>query len=1367
MPQSKRTALIVDDSPEDRELYRRYLLRDTECSYTLLEASTGQQGLDLWRQHQPEVVLLDYRLPDLDGLEFLAQLSVPTLQPCFPVILLTGQGSESIAVQAIKAGAQDYLVKEQITPEGLQLAVNGAIEAVRLRTQLQQRIDRERVVAQITKQIRRSLELERVLQTTVTEVRDFLHTDRVLVFKLKPDGNGTVVAESVGTAWRSLLDSTIYDPCLAANYLRFSRPESITHDLEFAEDYVKRYRQGQVTAIDNIQNSSIDPCHIELLASFQVQANLVVPILHDDQFWGLLIAHHCTAPRAWQPLEIDLLKELATQVSIALRQAELYQQSQQELAERRRVEQSLRESEVRYATLAQISPVGIFRTDASGDCQYANARWCELAGLTVEDAQGDGWVRAVHPDDRDRVAAEWYRAATLNLPFVSEYRFQTPEGVVSWLVGQAVAEKDSQDNVIGYVGTVTDITDRKHIEQALQASEEHLRLALQASRMGTWDWNIQTGQIIWSENLEALFGLAPGEFDGSYEMFSSRLHPNDREHVLAAVQHAIATGEDYDLEFRALYPNGTIRWAMTQGKVFYDPNGQPVRMAGIDLDITERKQAEESLRQSEEFKRRMLDSSSDCIKLLDTDGRLLYMNTGGLCLLEIDEFSSFINKDWMSFWQEDDRATVEDAIATAKAGDVGRFQGFCATAKGAPKWWDVLVTAIFNTDGQVGQLLATSRDITDRRQAERLLQESEARLKLAHQATRSGLWDWDVARNVAHVSEEYCALLGFDPAMQEVSFEQWLSRVYPDDRDPTSAAVQQTLQQKQEYYTADYRVLHPDGIRWIAARAQAFFDPAGKAVRLLGNVQDITDRKQAVESLRQSEERYRTLFESMEDGFCIIELLFDEANTPIDYRFLETNPAFEQQTGLREAVGQSARQLIPDLEHDWFEVYGRVALTGEPIRFENSSDAMNRWFDVYAFRVGEPESHKVAILFKEISERKLAEAEREILLVQEQAARAEAERANRIKDEFLAVLSHELRSPLNPILGWTKLLQTRSFDATVTAQALRTIERNARLQTQLIDDLLDMAKILGGKLSVSSTPVNLAFVVEAAIDTVRTAAVAKTIQLHLSLPNLGQVSGDATRLQQIVWNLLSNAIKFTPEGGRVDLRLERVDHHAHIIVSDTGKGINPDFLPHIFESFRQEDVSVTRKYGGLGLGLAIVRQLVEAHGGTITADSPGEGLGATFIVRLPLLSLAPEGRQTAPSEPALDLTGIRILTVDDDPDARELLNVLLTQYGAEVLTVGSATEVMAKLQAFAPDVLVSDIGMPAVDGYTLIQQIRTLAPENGGQIPAIALTAYAREDDQQRAIASGYQKHVTKPLEPERLVQAVMSIAQSQRNQSA
>ncbi|TBR61138.1 histidine kinase [Westiellopsis prolifica IICB1] len=391
----------------------------------------------------------------------------------------------------------------------------------------------------------------------------------------------------------------------------------------------------------------------------------------------------------------------------------------------------------------------------------------------------------------------------------------------------------------------------------------------------------------------------------------------------------------------------------------------------------------------------------------------------------------------------------------------------------------------------------------------------------------------------------------------------------------------------------------------------------------------------------------------------------------------------------------------------------------------------------------------------------------------------ESQRANRIKDEFLAVLSHELRSPLNPILGWSKLLQTNKVDVAKTAQALNIIERNAKLQAGLIDDLLDVSRILRGKISLQICPVDLPSTIQAAMETVRLAAQAKSIDLQFTILDLGweeaeqnskfalvgnqqlknpkfQVMGDSNRLQQVVWNLLSNAVKFTPEGGQVNIRLERFGSQAQLVVSDTGKGIPPEFLPYVFEHFRQADAATTRKFGGLGLGLAIVRHLVELHGGTVQAVSPGENQGATFTVRLPLMLTQPQTNQDIlHSEQSLDLNGVKILVVDDDADTREFTAFLLEEYGANVTAFASAAEALITFTQLQPDILLSDIGMPDIDGYMLMQQVRNLPPEEGGQIPAIALTAYAGEIDYQQALSAGFQKHVSKPVDPVKLIEVI------------
>ncbi|MCC5601327.1 hybrid sensor histidine kinase/response regulator [Nostoc favosum] len=402
--------------------------------------------------------------------------------------------------------------------------------------------------------------------------------------------------------------------------------------------------------------------------------------------------------------------------------------------------------------------------------------------------------------------------------------------------------------------------------------------------------------------------------------------------------------------------------------------------------------------------------------------------------------------------------------------------------------------------------------------------------------------------------------------------------------------------------------------------------------------------------------------------------------------------------------------------------------------------------------------------YKNLRDQALAIAE------QRQQAKEAAETANRIKDEFLAIVSHELRSPLNPILGWAKLLKNRSLNEATTVRALETIERNAELQAQLIEDLLDISRILQGKLALNLETVNLVFTIEAALETVQLAAEAKSIQINLHLDReIGQVKGDSNRIQQIIWNLLSNAVKFTPSGGQVEVYLEQISSEVELRVTDTGKGISPDFLPHVFEYFRQADSRTTRSFGGLGLGLAIVRQLVELHGGTVLAESLGEGQGATFTVTLPVFQHLELGRENHnvldDSYPSCmlyaPLEGIRLLVVDDNADTREFLAFLLEQQGAIVTIAASATEALTAIMQSKPDLLLSDLGMPNLDGYTLIRKLRAMPANLGGQIPAIALTAYAAETTQKQVFTAGFQLHIAKPADPAKLVAAIAALVKS------
>nr|WP_242038645.1 ATP-binding protein [Chroococcidiopsis sp. [FACHB-1243]] len=566
---------------------------------------------------------------------------------------------------------------------------------------------------------------------------------------------------------------------------------------------------------------------------------------------------------------------------------------------------------------------------------------------------------------------------------------------------------------------------------------------------------------------------------------------------------------------------------------------------------------------------------------------------------------------------------------------------------------------------------------------------------------------------------------------------------------------------------------------------------------LIQQNQELATACELVEAERQ---RYQELFEEAPDGYLVIDPqgTIREANSAAT-RLLNVKQPFLIGKPLINYIPKSDRSAFRS-QLNWLHQLERVQ-DWEVRLMPRRSLPFDAVLTVTTIRnqVGQPIS--LRWLLRDMTERQRAEAEIRTLNAQleqrvsdrtaqleaanhfkdealwrEQAARAEAEAArteaeaaSRIKDEFLAIVSHELRSPLNAILGWARLLQSRSFDENQTKKALEVIERNAKAQTQLIEDLLDISRIIRGRVRLFTRPTNLVQAIEAAIDTVRPTAVAKTIQISSWLDSeVSIVSGDPDRLLQVVWNLLSNAIKFTPVGGRVEVKLTSVNSHAQIQVTDTGQGIAPDFLPYVFERFRQAESTTTRAHGGLGLGLAIVRNLVELHGGRVRVESPGEGQGATFIVQLPTIvncpgvsnseQLAVRG-QASSLEDTLSLDGVRVLVVDDEIDTRDFLVAALEQYGAEATAAASAGEAFWLLERWQPDVLVSDIGMPVEDGYTLIRRIRALTPEQGGLIPAAALTAYAREEDRIQALRAGFQMHVPKPIEPMQLVAVVAKLA--------
>lgn len=523
------------------------------------------------------------------------------------------------------------------------------------------------------------------------------------------------------------------------------------------------------------------------------------------------------------------------------------------------------------------------------------------------------------------------------------------------------------------------------------------------------------------------------------------------------------------------------------------------------------------------------------------------------------------------------------------------------------------------------------------------------------------------------------------------------------------------------------------------------------------------------EGLLTPESHYRGLFDRVPIGLYIF--------TP-DWQITDANPALVQMLGYpdRESLcSLRLEDIYADLEvlKKWQSELEREGVLPLYKARYRRRDGSLIWIENSGRVVKNPDrNHRVFYegCVQNITARVQDEEERARLLESCRVAHSEADTANNIKDDFLAILSHELRTPLTAILGWSNLLTAGNLNKQQAKSGLETIVRSARAQKQLIDDLLDNARIITGKLRLNMQPVELAPIIETVIDSVRPTADARNIQLQIAVdPHANPISGDSDRLQQIMWNLLTNAIKFTPIGGRVQVGHERHESTVELTISDTGQGIAPEFLPNIFDRFRQSDSSSTRTQGGLGLGLSIVRQLVEMHGGTVMVDSLGVGEGTTVRVVFPVMLVHQEQTEVEMKRPLAEpfpltdgqpaLHALRVLIVDDEPDARNLINVLLTVSGAEVVTVSSAVDALAELDRQRFDVLVSDIGMPEIDGYTLISKIRQLPKERGGEIPAAALTAYAGVEDQMRVLSAGFQTHIAKPVEPAELRAVVANLA--------
>lgn len=1160
-----------------------------------------------------------------------------------------------------------------------------------------------------------------------------------------------------------------------------------------------------------------------------------------------------------------------------------------DITKQRQIENALREREAQLSSIFQTIPDGIIIVNQNGQIIAANSAAEQILRLTRSNIT----ERAYNDPSWSITTVDGKLFPEEELPFVQVMRTVKPVYGVEHAIAHADGTKiilsinacplfDAEGNIINVITAISDITERKQAEVSLRESEERYRSVIAAAAEGIVLQYADGTIFTCNASAERILGLTAEQMMGrtSLDPLWSSIYEDGSP--FPGEQHpsmvTLRTGEPQsNVTMGIRKPDGTLTWISINTRPLFQANEtKPFAVVASFFDITERKQAEEALRKTEQRYRSVVDKVKEVIFQTDAAGLWTFLNPAWT---EITGFlvAESLGTLFLNYIHPDDRQRNLELFQPL----IQREKEYCRheirylTKAGGFRWIEVFARLTLEDDGTILGTSGTLNDITQRKQAEeervRLIQEQIARTLAETAQLRSAF--------LAEASEVLASSLDYEQTLKSVArlavpyFADWcavdllnedgtISRVAVAHSDPEKvqlgwevaqlfprrldegygiSEVMKTGQSQIVIAITDEQLMasvpNPEYLKILQGLGlkSCIIAPLQARGRVLGSVSFIfseSSRQYRMEDLELAEDLARRAAIAIDNAHLyhkaqkskqaaetaadrtarlqMVTAALSESLTPVQV----AEVIVEQSTAVLEAdavlialvnkegtnleivraVGypvspEKVQQQIPINESFPLAeaVRTKQPVWSEPLaervaRYPHLAEIYNRfsfqaWISLPLMVEGKAVGG-LSLSFKQF--KKLSQDDREFILTlsrqcaqaifraqlyeAERSARAEAEQANRVKDEFLAVLSHELRSPLNPILGWTKILRTQRLQPEKVDSALGTIERNAKLLTQLIEDLLDISRMLQGKLSFNVAPVDLKPVIQGAIETVQLAASAKSIQIQTILQESEKVVlGDANRLQQVLWNLLSNAVKFTPNNGQVIVRLEELEHHIQIQVIDNGKGINSDFLPHVFKYFRQADSSITRKFGGLGLGLAIARQIVELHGGSIRAESPGDGLGATFTVCLPITT--PESKSSTVLESSTqtgDLTGLQILVVDDEADMRDLAEFILTEHGAQVRVASSAAEAMADLSQFVPDVLLCDIGMPEMDGYSLMQQIRERSQEAGGKIPAIALTAYAGEYDRRQALNVGFQQHISKPVEPGELVRAIVQIVTQQ-----
>lgn len=886
---SHLTILVIDDCAEDREIYHQYLQQDRLYTHNILEFQTAKQAMTWCQQQIPDVILLDYLLPDDDGLGFLQNLRENLNNSESAVIMLTGQGDETIAVRAMKKGAQDYLVKNYLTPEILQSAIHHAVELMLLTRQLEQSRQQQQLMAAIALRIRQSLDLEEILTVTAAEVRQFLQTDRVVIYQFQPDMSGTIVAESILPGWTVAMGAQIQDNC-------------------FKKGAGADYHKGKKRAIDDINQAGLTPCHLQLLEQFEVKACLIVPILVTNKLWGLLIAHQCTAPRHWQSFELDLLDQLAVQIAIAIQQASAYQQAQAELQERKRVEAALRESEQRFRQMADTAPVLIWMAGLDKACQYFNKTWLEFTGKTLEAEVDNGWAQGVHPDELQDCLDTYVNAFDARENFQMEYRLKRFDGEYRWILDTGTPRFTSEGEFLGYISSCVDISDKILAERALQQlnlelearveertaalreSEERWYLALRGSNDGIWDWNIKTSQVFFSARWEEMLGFAENELIHNFEAWSSRIHLDDRDRIMKVLaDHLAHKTPFFQEEYQIKCKDSSYIWILDRGQALWDEFGNAIRMSGSATDISKRKQTEAALLAVTRLKQAILASIDYAIISTNSEGIIQTFNLAAQKMLGYTANEVIGKLTPNTFHDPEELKQRTDALSQETGreipfGDLSMLktqQDNCEVEltfirKDGSRFPVALsVKPLCNLEGQIIGGVGIAKDITQQKQIEAQLRKNAANLESAQRIANLGSWEMNLQTQQLIWSEEVFRIFGRNPESGTPSYNEMLHYIHPDDRARRDFVLLQAMEQGQPY-EIEYRFYRADGsLGYLLSRGEFILDINRQPCQLIGTILDITKRKQTEEQLRNLSDRLGLALKSANIGIWDWDMIQD------------------------------------------------------------------------------------------------------------------------------------------------------------------------------------------------------------------------------------------------------------------------------------------------------------------------------------------------------------------------------------------------------------------------------------------------------------------------------------------------------------